>query len=43
MTFIVDPDGGAYEKDLGSNTAKVAGTMTGYHLDRTWTRPEAAP
>jgi hypothetical protein len=43
MTFIVDPDGGAYEKDLGSSTAKVAGTMTGYHLDRTWTRAEATP
>jgi hypothetical protein len=41
MTFIVDPDGVAYEKDLGSNTAKVAGTMTGYRPDRTWTRAEA--
>jgi len=27
MTFIVDPDGGAYQKDLGSNTDKIAGTM----------------
>jgi hypothetical protein len=43
MTFIVDPDGGAYEKDLGPNTAKVAGTMTGYQIDRTWTRTEATP
>jgi hypothetical protein len=22
------PDGGAYQKDLGSNTGKIAGTMT---------------
>ena len=43
MTFIVDPDGGAYEKDLGPNTGKVAGTMTGYRIDATWTPAEAAP
>jgi hypothetical protein len=43
MTFIVDPDGGTYEKDLGPNTGKVAGTMTGYRIDRTWTPAEAAP
>jgi hypothetical protein len=41
MTFIVDPDGGAYEKDLGPNTQKVAGTMTAYRIDRTW-RPADA-
>jgi Protein of unknown function (DUF2950) len=43
MTFIVDPDGGAYEKDLGPNTGKVAGTMTGYRIDGTWTPVEAKP
>jgi hypothetical protein len=43
MTFIVDPDGGAYEKDLGQNTVKVAGKMTGYSIDRTWTPAEATP
>ena len=42
MTFIVEPDGDAYEKDLGPNTAKVAGTMTGYRIDRTWMLTEAA-
>jgi len=42
MTFIVDPDGGAYQKDLGSHTDKIAGTMT-YRIDRTWTPAEAAP
>jgi hypothetical protein len=39
MTFIVDPDGGAYEKDLGRNTAKVA--VTTYRIDRTWSTAEA--
>ena len=43
MTFMVDPDGGAYEKDLGPNTAKVAGTMTGYRIDGTWMPAEATP
>jgi hypothetical protein len=43
MTFVVDPDGGAYEKDLGPNTGKVAGTMTGYRIDGTWTPAEATP
>ena len=43
MTFMVDPDGGAYEKDLGPNTAKVARTMTGYRIDATWMPAEATP
>jgi hypothetical protein len=43
MTFIVDPEGGEYEKDLGPNTGKVAGTMTGYRIDGTWTPVEATP
>jgi hypothetical protein len=41
MTFIVDPEGAAYEKDLGPSTAKVAGTMTAYPVDRAWTPAEA--
>jgi Protein of unknown function (DUF2950) len=43
MTFIVDPDGGAYEKDLGPNTEKIAGTMTKDRIDGTWTPAEATP
>jgi Protein of unknown function (DUF2950) len=43
MTFIVDPDGGAYQKDLGPNTTKVAATLARYHVDRTWTPAEATP
>jgi hypothetical protein len=43
MTFIVDPDGGAHQKDLGPNTAKVAATLSRYRIDRTWTPAEATP
>ena len=43
MTFTVDPDGGAYEKDLGPSTAKIAGTRTGYRIDGTWMPAEATP
>jgi hypothetical protein len=41
MTFMVDPDGTAHQKDLGPNTAKVAETMTAHRIDRTWTPAEA--
>jgi Protein of unknown function (DUF2950) len=41
MTFAVDAGGTAYEKDLGPSTAKIAGTMTGYRIDRTWSPAEA--
>ncbi|MDB6083895.1 MAG: hypothetical protein JWN43_1776 [Gammaproteobacteria bacterium] len=43
MTFIVEPDGGSYEKDLGPNTRKLAGTMTEYRNDGTWRPTKAAP
>jgi hypothetical protein len=36
MTFIVDHDDVVYEKDLGPNTAELAGAMTRYHPDSTW-------
>jgi hypothetical protein len=37
MTFIVMQDGAVSEKDLGPNTAKIAGAMTGHEADATWT------
>jgi hypothetical protein len=37
MTFIVTQDGSVSEKDLGPNTANVAGAMSSYHSDATWT------
>jgi hypothetical protein len=40
MTFIVTQDGGVAEKDLGPNTANIAGAMTSYHADATWTPAE---
>jgi hypothetical protein len=40
MTFIVNQQGHVYEKNLGTNTAKVAGGMTEYDPDPTWKRVE---
>jgi Protein of unknown function (DUF2950) len=37
MTFVVNQDGVVREKDLGSDTARLAGTMTAYNPDDTWT------
>lgn len=36
MTFIVNQDGVVYEKDLGTDTAKIASAMTDYNPDKTW-------
>jgi hypothetical protein len=36
MTFIVTREGAVAEKDLGPNTARIAGTMSVYHADGTW-------
>jgi len=36
MTFIVNQDGVVYEKDLGPNTAGIAGNMTAFDPDQTW-------
>jgi len=41
MTFIVTEDGGVSEKDLGPNTANIAGAMTTYRPDATWTPAES--
>jgi hypothetical protein len=40
MTFVAIQNGGVAEKDLGPNTANIAGTMTGYHADASWTAAE---
>ncbi|MGO9088688.1 MAG: DUF2950 family protein [Candidatus Sulfotelmatobacter sp.] len=40
MTFLMDPDGNAYEKDLGQMTATLAGQTTAYNLDQTWKKVE---
>ena len=36
MTFIVNQDGVVYEKDLGPNTAGLAGNMSAFDPDQTW-------
>jgi hypothetical protein len=43
MTFIVNQQGRVYEKNLGANTAKIAGSMTEYDPDPTWKRVETTP
>jgi|WetSurMetagenome_2_1015567.scaffolds.fasta_scaffold15133_6 hypothetical protein len=40
MTFIVNHDGGVYEKDLGKNTEAVAQAMTSFDPDETWRKIE---
>ncbi len=36
MTFIVNQEGRVYQKDLGRDTAKIAGKMTTYDPDPSW-------
>jgi hypothetical protein len=36
MTFVITQDGVVFEKDLGSNTAALAGAMASFHKDATW-------
>jgi hypothetical protein len=36
MTFMVDQSGVVYEKDLGEETAEIAGEMKSYNPDSTW-------
>jgi len=37
MTFIVNQKGRVYQKDLGPQTARIAGAMKSYDPDQTWT------
>jgi hypothetical protein len=36
MTFMIDKNGIAYQKDLGPNTTSMAKDMTSYNPDKTW-------
>ncbi|HXY06737.1 MAG TPA: DUF2950 domain-containing protein [Terriglobales bacterium] len=38
MTFIVNQDGGIYQKDLGPDTESIASAMTEYNPDDSWDR-----
>jgi hypothetical protein len=40
MTFIVNQQDIIYQKDLGPDTAKIAGTMVKYDPDKTWKKVE---
>ena len=37
MSFMVNQDGVVYQKDLGPDTPRIAGEMTGYNPDSGWT------
>jgi len=43
MTFIVNQQGRVYQKNLGSNTAKLVAAMTEYDPDPTWKLVEVQP
>ena len=43
MTFIVNHEGVVYEKDLGTDTEKIALAMQTYNPDHTWKKAEAPP
>ena len=40
VTFLVSRDGIVFQKDLGANTAKIAGEMKEYNPDKTWVKTE---
>jgi hypothetical protein len=40
MTFVVNHDGVAYQKDLGKDTDKIVKGMTKYDPDKTWEKAE---
>ena len=42
MTFIVNTEGVVYQKDLGADTAKVAGAMTTFNPDSTWQKVDTS-
>lgn len=41
MTFMVNHDGVVFSKDLGADTAKIAGAITAFDPDDTWKREAA--
>jgi hypothetical protein len=42
MTFIINVNGVVFQKDLGEKTAEIAGAMTDYNPDKTWTKVPAS-
>jgi hypothetical protein len=36
MTFVVEPDGKVYQRDLGDGTAETARAMTTFDPDSSW-------
>jgi hypothetical protein len=42
MTFVIDKDGVLLEKDLGPETDVVAGAMSAYNPDHSWSEVAAS-
>ena len=42
MTFIVNPDGIVFEKDLGKETANLADEMKAYNPDKSWRKASSS-
>jgi hypothetical protein len=38
MTFVVNHQGVMFQKDLGLSTARIAGAMTTFNPDQSWSR-----
>ena len=43
MTFIVNEDGGVYQKDLGKKTDVLAKAMKEYNPNSSWQKAEEQP
>jgi hypothetical protein len=41
-SFVINNNGVVYEKDLGSSTAKIAGSMNAFNPDQTWKKAGTA-
>jgi len=41
MSFIVSKDGVVYQKDLGPDSAAIAGAMSAYNPDASWTKAQS--
>jgi hypothetical protein len=42
MTFVVNHRGDVFQKDLGTNTERLADGMTAYNPDHTWKKVPAS-
>jgi len=43
MTFIMGPDGIVYQRDLGPNTAQLAGSIVAFNPEKGWEKADLTP